>query len=154
MIIETIKRFFRPAPQRVAPDTAVVDQGAYFDSLRRRQQRWQEDEEEEERQRQRIAYMVWEWSRDVVRKRTKLPLPARLPRNDVVRDWLNGLYVQEIFALSRADGFLIVHHIYSDIRIEGVRRVQKLPESTLRFLAPKAEPDFSRPGSGGGPRRK
>jgi hypothetical protein len=62
--------------------------------------------------------------------------------------------VQEVFALSKSNGFLIAHHIYGDARIEGVRRVQKLPESVLMFPAPKAEPDFSRPGSGGGPRRK
>jgi hypothetical protein len=154
MIIETIKRFFGTAHQPAPPETVIVDQGAYFDSLKLRQQRWQEDEEEEERQRQRVAYMVWEWARDVVRKRTKLPLPPKLPRNDVVRDWMNGLFVQEIFALSKSDGFAIMHHIYSDIRIENVRPVQKLPESALRFPAPQPEPDCSRPGASGGPGRK
>jgi hypothetical protein len=154
MIIEILRRLLR-VPVPAPPDAVVyIDQGVYFDSLALRQKRWREDEEEEERQRLRVAYMIWEWARDVVRKRTKLPLPAKLPRNDVVRDWLDGLWVQEIFALSQADGGEILEHIYGSERITNVRIVQKLPVSTLRFPAPKAEPDFSRPGSGGGPRRK
>lgn len=153
MIIDIVRRLLH-VPVPAPPDAVVIDQSVYFDSLEERQQRWRDDEEEEERQRVRVAYMVWEWARDVVRKRTKVPLPPKLPRNDVVRDWMNGLWVQEVFALSNADGFSIMHHIYSDIRLEGVRRVQMLPESTLRFPAPKPEPDFSRPGAGGGPRRK
>lgn len=150
MIIDIIRRLLRvPVP----PDAVVIDQVSYFDSLARRQQRWREDEEEAERQRQRIAYMIWEWARDVVRKRTKLLLPPKLPRGEV-RIWLDGLYVQEIFALSQADGFAIMHHIYSDIRIDGVRRVQKLPPAELRFPAPKSEQDDGSRGAGGGPRRR
>jgi hypothetical protein len=137
VIIDIVRRLLH-VPVPAPPDAVVIDQSVYL----------------EERQRVRVAYMVWEWARDVVRKRTKVPLPPKLPRNDVVRDWMNGLWVQEVFALSNADGFSIMHHIYSDIRLEGVRRVQMLPESTLRFPAPKPEPDFSRPGAGGGPRRK
>jgi hypothetical protein len=152
MIIDILRRLLRilvPAP----PDALVIDQGVYFDVLQRRQQRWREDEEEEERQRQRIAYMVWDWARDVVRYRCKRPLPAKLPRAGVIREWLDGLHVQEIFALAQADGFLIMHHIYSDIRIDGVRRVQPLPAAELRFPAPKIEQDDGRRGAGGGPRK-
>jgi hypothetical protein len=153
VIIEAIKRLFRTAPQPAAPDTIVVDQAAYYDSLDRRQQRWREDEEEAERQRLRIAFVVWEWARDVVRYRCKRPLPPVLPRTGVVREWLDGLYVQEIFALSNADGYAIMHHVYGDDAITNVRRVQKLPASELRFPEPKAEQDTGRPGAGGGPRR-
>jgi hypothetical protein len=48
---------------------------------------------------------------DVVPYRSKRPMPAKLPRTGVVRDWLKGLQVQEIFALAQADGWSIKHHI-------------------------------------------
>jgi hypothetical protein len=153
VIMEILRRLLR-FPVTAPPDAVVIDQGVYFDSLELRQQRWREDEEEEERQRLRVAMMVWEWARDVVRYRCKRPLPPKLPRAGVVRVWLDGLLVQEIFALSQADGFAILHHIYGSDRITNVRVVQALPVSRLRFPALKPEPDFSRPGSGGGPRRK
>jgi hypothetical protein len=152
-LIATLRRLLRipvPAPH----DAVVIDQAAYFDSLKLRQQRWREDEEEAERQRLRVALMVWEWARDVIRKRTKLPLPPKMPRNDVVRDWMNGLVVQEIFAMAQSNGFAIMHHIYGVDRIDGVRRVQPLPEATLKFPAPKIAPeDGGAAGGGGGPRR-
>jgi hypothetical protein len=154
-LIETIRQLLHiRVPVSDPNDALVIDQGIYFDVLQRRQQRWREDEEEEGRQRQRIAYMVWDWARDVVRYRCKRPLPAKLPRAGVVREWLDGLHVQEIFALAQADGFSIMHHIYSDIRIDGVRRVQPLPVAELRFPVPKiAQDDVGRAGAGGGPRK-
>jgi hypothetical protein len=154
MVIESIKRLFvRPQPEPV--EKTVIDQGAYYDSLARRQRRWREDEEEAERQRQRIASMVWEWARDTVSKRSKLPLPAKLPRVGVVREWLDGLAVQEIFALAKSDGWSIQHHIYAGALIAGVRRVQKLPPAEIRFPAPKiSDEDVGRSVGGGGPRRR
>lgn len=154
MIIESIKRLFS-TPQPAPVEKVTVDQGAYYDALERKSRRWREDEEEAERQRQRIASMVWEWARDTVRYRCKRPLPAKLPRAGVVREWLDGLHVQEIFALANADGWSIQHHIYAAALIEGVRRVQKLPPAELRFPA-LAIPndDAGRGGGGGGPKRR
>jgi hypothetical protein len=155
MIAGAIKRLFRPAPP-AASEVVVIDQGAYYDVLARRQQRWREDEEDTEREQERIAYLVWEWARDVVRDRGKRPLPAKLPRTGVVRDWLNGLYVQELFALANSDGWSIRHHIYAGALIEGVRRVQPLAEAELRFPEPKisTEDVFRGSSSGDGPRRR
>ena len=152
----TIKRLImRPHPQPAPVEKTIIDQRSYYDALDRKSRRWREDEEEAERQRQRIASMVWEWARDVVRKRSKLPLPAKIPRADVIRDWLDGLAVQEIFALSKADGWQVKHHIYGNALIDGVRRVQKLPLAEIRFPAPKiSDEDVGRAGGGGGPRRR
>ena len=152
--IDLMRRLLRIRVPVSAPnDAVVIDQGVYFDTLANRQRRWREDEEEAERQHQRVACMVWDWARDVVRYRYKRQMPAKLPRAGVVREWLDGLFVQEIFALAQADGFLIMHHIYSDIQIDGVRRVQPLPAAELRFPAPKIEQDDGRRGAGGGPRK-
>jgi hypothetical protein len=80
---------------------------------------------------------------------------AKLPRTGVVREWLDGLHVQEIFALSKSDGWSIQHHIYADALIAGVRRVQKLPPAELRFPARRiSDEDVGRAGGGGGPRRR
>lgn len=154
MILESILRIFRPAP--AAPDAVVIDQGAYYDALKRKQQRWQEDEEEEERHRERVAFLVWEWARDVVRSRSKQPMPPKMPRDVLLRAWLNGLCVQELFVLANSDGWAIKHHIYVGALIEGVRRVQPLPEAELRFPAPviATEEMFRDRASGGGPRRR
>jgi hypothetical protein len=99
--------------------------------------------------------VVWEWARDTIRNRCKRPLPSKLPRADVIRDWLDGLTVQEIFALSKSDGWSIQHHIYADALIAGVRKVQKLPPADIRFAARKiADEDVGRAGGGGGPRKR
>ena len=152
MIIAILRRLLR-VPVPAPPDAVVIDQGAYFDSLKLRQQRWREDEKEAELQRMRVALMVWEWARDVVRYRCKRPLPPKLPRAGVVRDWLDGLWVQEIFALSQSNGGEILDHIYGDERIINVRRVQPLPPAELRFPASKAEQDDGSRGGGAGPRK-
>jgi hypothetical protein len=152
----TIKRLImRPHPQPAPVEKTIIDQRSYYDALERKSRRWREDEEEAERQRQRIAGMVWEWARDTIRYRSKRPLPAKLPRAGDVREWLDGLHVQEIFALSKADGFSIQHHIDAGALIAGVRRLQKLPPAEIRFPARKiADEDVGRAGGGGGPRRR
>jgi hypothetical protein len=153
-MIDIIKRLFlgSPAPSR---DAVVIDQASYFDSLKVRQQRWREDDEAEARGRLRAALMIAEWARDTNRKRMKIPLPTKLPRDAVLRAWLEGLWLQEIFLLSKSpDGYAIRDHIYGDERIGGVRVVQVLPESVLRFPMSKiADDDTGRAGSGGGPKK-
>jgi hypothetical protein len=151
-MIDIIKRLFlgSPVPSR---DAVVIDQSAYFDSLKVRQQRWREDEEAEAKGRLRTALMIAEWARDTIRKRMKISLPTKLPRDAVLRAWLEGLWLQEIFLLSKSpDGYAIRDHVYGDERIAGVRVVQMLPKSVLRFPMSKIDDD-SRPGSGGGPRK-
>ena len=83
-------------------------------------------------------------------------MPPKLPRAGVLRQWLNGLCVQELFALANSNGWAIKHHIYVGALIEGVRRVQPLAEAELRFPEPKISTEgmFRGSSSGGGPRRR
>lgn len=152
-MIEAILRLFRTPAPAAESETIVIDQGAYFDALRRRQRDWEESERIADREQERIAYVVWDWTRDVIRYRNKIPLPVKLPRTGVVRVWLDGLHVQEIFALSKSDGWSIRQHLYGNARIAGVRRVQKLPPAALRFPAPRIADDIVGRAAGGGPRR-
>jgi hypothetical protein len=158
-ILQQIIAWFRsllgikPAEPR---DAVVIDQAAYYDSLERRQKEWRESERIIAKERELVARSVWSWACGNVSDRCKRPLPPGLPRNSDLREWMNGLNVKEIFAISQSDSFAVWNHIYSDNLIEGVREVQPLPEAILRFppRAPVVDERFSASGGGGGPRRR
>jgi hypothetical protein len=137
---------FRPPPP---DDKVVIDQSFYYDSLERSQER----QRLLEKDRERVACIVLTWATHTVVDRIKKPMPSKLPRAGVVRQWLDGLNVQEIFVLSNVGHYEIWQHIYGADRIPGVRKVQPLPPAVLNFPPPKKVDDQGRPGAGGGPRK-
>jgi hypothetical protein len=148
-----LQRFFR---RREPPDRAVIDMSQYAGSLKR----LDEDLRAAAASQERVARLVLAWSRDCIHCRGKAPLPTRLPRNcgAVVLSWLDGLYVAEIYQVSKADRFAILHHLYGDPedRIADVRAVQFLRPTVLVWPTPvqvveQAQSDRS---SGGGPKMR
>ena len=65
--------------------------------------------------------------------------------------WLDGLYVSELYQISKADRFEILHHIYGEHRIADVRRVQELRPIELVFPVSAVDPK-SHVGAGGDPK--
>lgn len=132
-------------------DRGVIDVRPYADSLKR----LREDELALAKSQDRVAGLVRAWARECVNGRYKAPMPTKLPRDrgEIIRSWLNGLGLQEIYELSKCDRFFVLHHIYGEERIIGVRDVQYLPPLTLVFPPPVIAVDpQSAIGAGGGPK--
>jgi hypothetical protein len=148
-LLATIRKLLRREP----PDRCVIDVSPYRDSIRR----LDADLREVAASQERVASLVHSWAMDCVSRRGKAPLPDRLPRNcrEVLLSWLDGLYVAEIYKVSRADRLAVLHHVYGEPedRIEDVRPVQRLRPTMLVFPTPVQVVDpRSLIGAGGGPK--
>src|ERR1700738_5118571 len=100
-MITSIRRLlgFRPQP----PDDRVfIDQRSYYDGLERRR----EQVRLLGKGRERGWTIVLARPCHTVTDRIKHPMPSRLPRG-VIREWLDGLNVTEIFVLSTAGIYAI-----------------------------------------------
>jgi hypothetical protein len=149
----TILHIFR---RREEPDRAVIDTTPWRASIRQLDEGWRELAKSHDR----VSGQVRQWALDCISLRGKAPMPAKLPKNcsEVILSWLDGLYVAEIYQLSKADRFAVLHHLYGDPedRIADVRAVQFLRPTVLVWPTPvqvveQAQTDRS---SGGGPKVK
>lgn len=148
-MLQILQRLF--GRSAASPDRSVIDMTPYRDSVKK----LREDELAVAKSRERVAGVVRAWAGECISCRCKAPLPTRLPRDcsEVIRSWLDGLGLQEIYELSKVDRFYVLHHIYGDERIVGVRDVQPLPPIVLVFPPPVivADPQADR-SAGGGPK--
>jgi hypothetical protein len=151
VLLEHLRRRFGRNVQVHLDDRGVIDVQPYADSLKR----LREDQLAVAKSQDRVAGLVRAWARECINGRYKAPLPTRMPRDhgEIIRSWLNGLGLQEIYELSKCDRFFVLHHIYGDEQIIGVRDVQHLPPLTLVFppLVLVVDPQ-SAVGAGGGPK--
>jgi hypothetical protein len=153
-LLQSILRFVG-RPDRPAVDRCVIDMEPYRSSIRRLDEGLRELAKSQDR----VAGLVRAWALDCISMRDKAPMPTRLPKDcrDVLLSWLDGVYVAEIFQISRADRLAILHHIYGEPenRIADVRAVQMLRPTTLVFPTPVQVVDpRSLVGAGGGPKVK
>jgi len=128
-----LRRLFRR--RDTVSNVAIVDLQAYYDLLERRQKAWLEDMKQRAADRARMSFIVWSWARDCVNELEQRELSGLLTKD--IRAWLRGLNANEVMALARANDHLILGHIYEGAHIAGVRAVQPLPQTTLRFPRPK-----------------
>ncbi|MHB8271418.1 hypothetical protein [Bradyrhizobium sp.] len=141
--------------RREEPDRAVIDVSPYRDSLKRLDEGWQELAKSQDR----VASQVRQWALECIRTRDKAPFPSKLPKDhrDVLLSWLDGIYVPEIYSISKADRFAVLHHIYGDRenRIADVRPVMRLKPTILVWPTPVqvVDPQSER-SAGGGPKVK
>jgi hypothetical protein len=138
---------------RTADDRVVIDQASHYDAMEARFLRIRDTERAIEKERERISQTVGSWARDTVYNRQRAAIPRSVRRD--VAAWLPGLGAQEVMNLASASAFDVIHHIFGEELIAGVRTVQPLPEAVLIFPKPRlvADPQSER-GAGGGPRLK
>jgi hypothetical protein len=151
-MLRSILRFLGWA-DRPAVDRCVIDMQPYRDSIRR----LDEDLRAAAASQERVAGQVRQWALDCISGRSKAPLPTRLPKNcsEVILSWLDGLFVAELYQITRADRLAILHHLYGEPedRLADVRAVQTLRPTTLVFPTPVQVVDpQSLVGAGGGPK--
>ncbi|MHB8270996.1 hypothetical protein [Bradyrhizobium sp.] len=149
-LLQSILRFVGRRTDLPAVDRCVIDMEPYRSSIKR----LDEDLRELAKSQDRVAGLVRAWALDCISRRGKAPLPTRLPKDcAVIPLWLDGLYVAELYQLSKADRFAILHHIYGEHRIDDVRPVQELRPIDLVFPPPVSAVDpKSHVGAGGGPK--
>jgi hypothetical protein len=136
-------------------ERAVIDQGAYYDVSRERLARMKATDIAIDKERHAVATVVSAWASSTVSARDRAMLshivgsPGRR-----IHAWLPGLSVAEIIKIKAAPAIDIVHHIFEDHAIVGVRPVQPLEPSVLVWPRPSLNPDQQQQSAGGGPRRR
>lgn len=148
-VLHRVRAFlFPPAAERT-----VIDQGAYYDGARARLARMKAIDLTIDKERHRVATLVGGWANTTVSNRDRARLPHIVgPIGRRIHAWLPGLSTSEIMKLKAAPSLDIVHHIFEDHAIIGVRPVQPLELALLFWPRPLLNGD-QRDGAGGsGPR--
>jgi hypothetical protein len=151
-LLQSVLRFVRRA-EPPAVDRCVIDMESWRSSVKRLDEGWRELA----RSQDRVAGQVRAWALECIRLRDKAPFPTKLPKDhrNVLLSWLDGIYVPEIYSISKADRLAVLHHIYGERenRIADVRPVMHLRPTVLVWPTPVQVVDpQSLVGAGGGPK--
>lgn len=151
-VLHRIRTFlFPPADD----ERAVIDQGKYYDASRQRLARMKAIDIAIGKERHAVATVVSSWASSTVsaRDRAKLPHIVGSPGRRI-HGWLPGLSTAEIMKLKDSASVDIVHHIFEDHHIIGVRPVQPLEPAALFWPRPVLNADQQQQGASGGSRRR
>lgn len=151
-VLHRIRTFLFPP---VEDERAVIDQGAYYDASRERLARIKAIDLAIDKERHTVATAIGAWASSTVAARDRAKLPHIIGSTGRrVHAWLPGLSVAEIIKLKDAATVDIVHHLFEDHAIVGVRPVQPLEPAVLFWPRPSLNADQQQAAAGGGPRRR
>ncbi|HEX7883547.1 MAG TPA: hypothetical protein VF499_12500 [Afipia sp.] len=151
MIIDLIRRIVDCV--RGPNDRVVIDLEAIYLESERREQAAAAFRRELDLEERRTSMQVGSWAAATVSQRSRADTAPRMRRE--ILEWLRGLTAQEVINLSKAARNDIRAHIYAEVLVPGVRRVQPLQPCALNFPAPvRPAQDLYDRGSSGGIRPK
>lgn len=151
-VLHRIRAYLFPPAE---DERAVIDQAAYYDASRERLARMKTIDLAIDKERHAVARHVGAWASDTVSSRDRAKMPHIIGTTGRrIHAWLPGLSVAEIIKLKDAPSVDIVHHIFEDHPIIGVRPVQPLEPALLFWPRPSLNADQQQQAAGGGPRRR